>query len=78
MSWMNHEKFGIHMNKSEERIDGEEQNFHAAGETLADMWSKIIIDDYTTTGRYVCPEECETKLNIKEEVDILERASTCQ
>lgn len=57
-----HDHFGSHLNSSGEVINKqlELQNFQFAGETLAAVWSKMVIDGYPVVTKYVGPN-CEAE-----------------
>ena len=50
-------KFGTHLDENGKIIDGvkELQNFRKAGETLSEIWSKMTIDDYEVSAKWVDP-----------------------
>lgn len=45
---LTHNKFGDHLDKSSKTIDEslEIKNFEYAGQTLAEVWSRVVIDGY--------------------------------
>ena len=49
------DSFGIHMDENGKTIDDikELQNFRKAGETLSEVWSKMTIDDYEVSAKWV-------------------------
>ena len=49
--------FGSHLNTSNKTIDAilEEINFKSAGEILAEVWSKTVIDNYPVVAQYQPP-----------------------
>ena len=51
--------FGTHLNASNKKIDMEleKENFKAAGEILAEIWSESIINGHPIKARYVDPQE---------------------
>ena len=67
--------YGSHLNESGETIDPEleTKNFEFAGNTLAEVWSKLVIDDFPVHAIYVTPPvENDEAEDIKEaeEIDI--------
>lgn len=50
-----HDHFGSHLNSSAATIDTnlEEKNFEFAGQTLAEVWSKLMIDKYPVHAEYI-------------------------
>jgi len=53
-----HDHFGNHLDKSLKCIDGslEKRNFSKAGQVLADVWSKTVIDNHPVVATYIEPE----------------------
>lgn len=53
-----HDYFGNHLNTQKETVDEtlELKNFKYAGEALADLWSKVVIDKFDTKAEYIDPE----------------------
>lgn len=53
-----HDHFGNHLNSQNQTTDTdlELQNFKYAGEALAELWSKVVIDKHDTVAEYVVPE----------------------
>jgi len=56
-----HEHFGSHLNSQGRTTDEalEKANFKMAGETLAEVWSQVVIDQFPTIAEYIVPEKCE-------------------
>ena len=54
-----HDHFGTHLNASGKTIDHdlEKENFGKAAETLAEIWSSVLIDNYPVHAEYVQPAE---------------------
>lgn len=54
-----HDHLGSHLNGAGQTVDEdlEKRNFQYAGETLADVWSGMIIDGHPVTAEYIGPEE---------------------
>ena len=52
-----HDTFGSHLNNKNETVDKELEmkNFAKAGEVLAEIWSKTVIDIYPTVAEYINP-----------------------
>ena len=52
-----HDTFGSHLNNKNETVDKELEmkNFAKAGEVLAEIWSKTVIDNYPTVAEYINP-----------------------
>lgn len=53
-----HDKYGTHLYTKGKTSNPklELKNFQAAGETLADLWSELVIDSFTVIARYEGPE----------------------
>ena len=53
-----HDHYGTHLNNSAVTIDKnlEKQNFEFAGQTLADVWSQIVIDGYPVNAEFASAE----------------------
>ena len=51
--------FGTHLDENGETIDDvkELQNFRKAGETLSEVWSKMPVDDYEISAKWVDPSD---------------------
>ena len=49
-----HDKYGTHLDAQGKTRDAELelQNFEAAGEALASLWSELVIDSHPVTARY--------------------------
>ena len=59
-----HDHFGTHLDEQGRTIDDEKEkeNFKFAGQTLAEIWSDVIIDSYPVVAKYVDPDsESELK-----------------
>ena len=56
-----HEHYGSHLNAAGETIDEELEvrNFQFAGESLAEIWSGLMIDGYETFSEYIIPQESQ-------------------
>lgn len=56
-----HNHFGSHLDSQLRTTDLalEKQNFKYAGELLADVWSEMTIDGYSTVAEYIDPESSE-------------------
>ena len=56
-----HEHFGSHLDSQGRATDEalEKANFKMAGETLAEVWSQVVIDQFPTIAEYIVPEKCE-------------------
>lgn len=54
-----HDHYGTHLDSQNRTIDFEleKQNFEFAGQTLAEIWSKLIIDEHPVVAEYVAPQE---------------------
>ena len=54
-----HDHFGTHLNASGKTVDHdlEKENFGKAAETLAEVWSSVLIDNYPVHAEYVQPAE---------------------
>ncbi len=63
-----HDSFGTHLNAKNETVDEELEvkNFAKAGEILAEVWSKTVIDGYDTVAEYIQPEY-ETPITEKDQ-----------
>nr|XP_023022210.1 uncharacterized protein LOC111510519 [Leptinotarsa decemlineata] len=50
----NHDDFGLHLDSSNRTIDLEleKRNFESAGNVLADIWSKLVIDEFPVVAEY--------------------------
>ena len=55
--------FGSHLDSQGRTVDEEMEklNFEYAGQTLADIWSQVVIDNFPIVAEYVCPENSELK-----------------
>lgn len=60
-----HDYYGTHLDGSNETRDEELElkNFEYAGNTLAQIWSNVVIDNYPVEAEYITPEEQETIKN---------------
>lgn len=67
-----HDHFGNHLDGERKTIDEqlELKNFRRAGEVLSEVWNKVVIDTYSTTARYIDPEdsECDFETMIRKDV----------
>lgn len=56
-----HDYYGSHLDAKGHTIDTELeiQNFQRAGNTLAEIWNNLLIDEYITVAKYIVPEESE-------------------
>ena len=56
---MSHDSFGTHLDENRKTIDDvkELQKFRKAGETLSEIWSKMTIDDYEVSAKWVDPSD---------------------
>lgn len=56
---LEHDHYGSHLNESGKTVDKnlEKRNFKFADETLSEIWSSIMIDDYPVHSEYVEPSE---------------------
>ena len=54
-----HDTFGSHLNNKNETVDKELEmkNFAKAGEVLAEIWSKTVINNYPTVAEYINPSD---------------------
>jgi hypothetical protein len=54
-----HDQYGDHLDSSGRTIDDELElkNFEKAGETLAQIWSNVVLDSHPVVARYVDPNE---------------------
>lgn len=54
-----HDKFGSHLNPAGKTVDKEleKKNFEFAGQTLAEIWGNMVIDNYPVTAKYIQEEE---------------------
>lgn len=54
-----HNFHGDHLNSQKDTIDAELElkNFATAGETLAEIWDSMTIDEYPVTAKYIPPGE---------------------
>lgn len=59
---LQHDRFGTHLNAQGETIDEEleRKNFQFAGQTLAQIWSEMVIDKHPVIAEYISPENSET------------------
>jgi hypothetical protein len=57
-----HDHFGTHLNASGKTVDTEleKSNFRKAGETLAEVWSSVVIDNYKVVAQYVEQTDADT------------------
>lgn len=68
-----YDKWGNHLNSKGETIDDEleRKNFRHAGETLAEVWSKLVLDKFEVFSEYVDPTrsslEKEDLITVSEE-----------
>ena len=53
------QEFDTHLDENGKTIDGvkEIQNFRKAGQTLSEIWSKMTIDDYEVSAKWVDPSD---------------------
>lgn len=58
---LNHNDFGSHLDSSNRTInlELEKRNFESAGNVLADIWSKLFIDDFPVVADYSIPTDTE-------------------
>ena len=56
-----HNHFGTHLDHNNKTIDKELQfqNFEYAGEILAELWPKLVIDDHPVIAEFVRDEASE-------------------
>jgi len=56
-----HDHYGSHLNERSITIDAdlEKKNFKFAGVTLAEIWSKMIVDKFLTIAEYIEPTKSE-------------------
>jgi hypothetical protein len=56
-----HEHYGSHLDSQGRTIneDMERTNFKFAGETLAEIWSHVIVDQFPTVAEYINPDKSE-------------------
>lgn len=56
-----HEHYGSHLDSQGRTIneDLEKINFKFAGETLAEIWSNVVIDQFATVAEYINPDKSE-------------------
>lgn len=56
-----HETFGSHLDSNGKTIDKEleKKNFEHCGNTLAEIWSNVMIDGWPTVAQYVQPDDSE-------------------
>ena len=56
-----HDHYGSHLNERGNTIDSEleKTNFKFAGDTLAEIWSQLIVDNFPTVAEYIDPTESE-------------------
>lgn len=61
-----HDHFGTHLDKNARTISDrlEQQNFQYAGETLAEVWSQMVIDGYQVLSEFVPPDSSELNQNL--------------
>lgn len=54
-----HDHFGSHLDSRCHTVDEdlEKKNFKYAGDTLAEVWSTLVVDNASVTAQYVCPDE---------------------
>ena len=64
-----HDHFGTHLDHNNKTIDEELelQNFEYAGEILAELWSKLVIDDHPVIAEFVRDEASEITITKSEE-----------
>ena len=64
-----HDHFGTHVDHNNTTIDEELelQNFDYAGEILAELWSKLVIDDHPVIAEFVRDEASEITITKSEE-----------
>lgn len=78
-----HDHFGNHLSTQKQTIDEalEVKNFKYAGEALADLWSKVVIDKFVTKAEYIDPDNSfidENSIISKDWVWISKHVSTSQ
>lgn len=58
---LDHEHYGSHLDSQLRTTDGEleKSNFAHAGNTLADVWNELSIDDFPVIAEYIDPEDSE-------------------
>lgn len=63
-----HDFYGTHLNDKNETTDSELEirNFAKAGETLAEIWSETVIDNYPTVARFVGENSTEGTITLKD------------
>ena len=56
-----HDHFGSHLDNSGKTVDEtlEKENFAFAGKTLAEIWSKLVVDNFPTIAEYIEPNHSE-------------------
>ena len=55
-----HDRYGSHLNKRGITIDTDlEKNFQFAGNTLAEIWSQLIVDNFPTVAEFINPTKSE-------------------
>ena len=64
-----HDHFGSHLDHNKTTIDEELklQNFEYAGEILAELWSKLVVDDHPVIAEFVRHEVSEIAITKSEE-----------
>ena len=64
-----HNHFGTHLDYNNKTIDEELelQNFEYAGKILAELWSKLVIDDHPVIAEFVKDEASEITIAKSEE-----------
>lgn len=72
---LNHDDFGSHLDSSNRTTDLEleKRNFESAGNVLADIWSKLVIDNFPVVAEYVAPTD--TGLNVEQAMILKNNAS---
>ena len=55
---LDHESYGKHLDASGKTVDPELEvkNFEKAGETLAEIWNRVVIDEFDVSAEYIRPE----------------------
>lgn len=66
-----HDHFGSHLDSQLRTTDTEleKKNFKYAGETLANVWNQLVIDEYPTVAEYIDPEVSEIDPDLLHEFD---------
>ena len=66
---LSHDHFGTHLDHNNKTIDKdlELQNFEYAGEILAELWSKLVIDNHPVIAEFVRDEASEITITKSEQ-----------